>query len=168
MPHYTVGHLDRVAAAEAALAPYPALRIAGGAYRGVGLPDCIGQGRAAADAVASLLSGGAAVQPVVRPGVRPGVRPVAEPVATRHGLTLDTLPVGRSGRILSIDGDQHADLALEGLLPGTAVAVASRAPLGGPLVVGIGRARIAVARSVAATIPVAIDPVADVAAEVAG
>ena len=51
MPHYTVGHLDRVAAAEAALAPFPALRIAGGAYRGVGLPDCIAQGRAAADAV---------------------------------------------------------------------------------------------------------------------
>lgn len=56
MPHYTVGHLDRVAAAEAALARFPALRIAGGAYHGVGLPDCIGQGRAAADAVIALLS----------------------------------------------------------------------------------------------------------------
>jgi oxygen-dependent protoporphyrinogen oxidase len=51
MPHYTVGHLERVAAAEAALAPYPGLRIAGGAYRGVGLPDCIAQGRAAAEAI---------------------------------------------------------------------------------------------------------------------
>lgn len=60
MPHYTVGHLDRVAAAEAALASFPALRIAGGAYRGVGLPDCIGQGRAAADAVVTLLGGGVA------------------------------------------------------------------------------------------------------------
>jgi oxygen-dependent protoporphyrinogen oxidase len=57
MPHYTVGHLDRVAAAEAALAATPQLRIAGGAYRGVGLPDCIGQGRGAADA---LLAGAAA------------------------------------------------------------------------------------------------------------
>ncbi|MCI0582639.1 MAG: protoporphyrinogen oxidase [Chloroflexi bacterium] len=60
MPHYTVGHLERIAAAEAALAAFPTLRIAGGAYRGVGLPDCISQGRAAADAVAGLLSGGAA------------------------------------------------------------------------------------------------------------
>jgi oxygen-dependent protoporphyrinogen oxidase len=60
MPHYTVGHLDRVAAAEAALAPFPALRIAGGAYRGVGLPDCIAQGRAAADAVLARLAGGEA------------------------------------------------------------------------------------------------------------
>lgn len=51
MPHYTVGHLDRIAAAEAALARVPALRVAGGAYRGVGLPDCIAQGRAAAEAV---------------------------------------------------------------------------------------------------------------------
>jgi oxygen-dependent protoporphyrinogen oxidase len=57
MPHYTVGHLDRVAATEAALAPFPALRVAGGAYRGVGLPDCIGQGQAAADAVAAFLGG---------------------------------------------------------------------------------------------------------------
>jgi oxygen-dependent protoporphyrinogen oxidase len=56
MPHYNVGHLDRVAAAEAALAPFPALRLAGGAYRGVGLPDCVAQGRAAADAVIALLS----------------------------------------------------------------------------------------------------------------
>ncbi|HSO30514.1 MAG TPA: protoporphyrinogen oxidase [Candidatus Sulfomarinibacteraceae bacterium] len=58
MPHYTVGHLHRVAAAEGALRAYPGIRIAGGAYRGVGLPDCIAQGRAAADAVAALLSGG--------------------------------------------------------------------------------------------------------------
>lgn len=60
MPHYTVGHLSRVAAAEAALTRFPTLRIAGGAYRGVGLPDCIGQGRAAADAVVALLSSEAA------------------------------------------------------------------------------------------------------------
>ena len=59
MPRYTVGHLDRVAAAEAALARFPALRLAGGAYRGVGLPDCIAQGHTAAAAVTALLSLGA-------------------------------------------------------------------------------------------------------------
>lgn len=51
MPRYTLGHLDRVAAAEAALAPHPGLVLAGAAYRGVGIPDCVAQGRAAADRV---------------------------------------------------------------------------------------------------------------------
>lgn len=58
MPHYTVGHLDRVAAASAALAASPGLVLAGGAYRGVGLPDCIAQGRAAAARIVQHLGGG--------------------------------------------------------------------------------------------------------------
>ena len=48
MPHYTVGHLERVAAAVAGLAGTLDLVLAGAAYRGVGIPDCIAQGRAAA------------------------------------------------------------------------------------------------------------------------
>ena len=48
MPQYTVGHLSRVAAIEAALADVPGLVLAGATYRGVGVPDCIAQGRAAA------------------------------------------------------------------------------------------------------------------------
>lgn len=48
MPRYTVGHLDRIAAAECALAAHPGLALAGAAYRGSGLPDCIAQGEAAA------------------------------------------------------------------------------------------------------------------------
>jgi protoporphyrinogen/coproporphyrinogen III oxidase len=148
MPNYTVGHLDRVAAAEAALAPFPAIKIAGGAYRGVGLPDCIGQGRAAADSIASLLSsGGVAATAAVRHKAGAGA-------SGRPRLTLDGLPIGRAATVVSIDPEHGDDLALEGLHPGTAVAVASRAPLGGPLVVGIGRARIAVARQVAAGISV--------------
>jgi Fe2+ transport system protein FeoA len=55
---------------------------------------------------------------------------------------------------VTIDPEHGRDLSLEGLHLGTEVAVASRAPLGGPLVVGIGRARIAVARRVAAGIAV--------------
>jgi oxygen-dependent protoporphyrinogen oxidase len=154
MPHYTVGHLERVAAAEAALAPYPALRIAGGAYRGVGLPDCIGQGRAAAGAVTRLLSGAPAAEDPA-------------PVRVALGLTLDALPVGLSARVVAIDGEHHADLALEGVLPGTTVVVSSRSPLGGPLVVGIGRARVAVARSVASQVAVSLEPGQDLV-EVAG
>jgi oxygen-dependent protoporphyrinogen oxidase len=151
MPHYTVGHLDRVAAAEAALAPHPALRIAGGAYRGVGLPDCIGQGRAAAEAVAALLAG----------SDRMPIEPACVPAPAPRPITLDALPVGRAARVVAIAGDHDPELALEGLLPGTAVAVASRAPLGGPLVVGVGRARIAVARSIAQRI--SVEPVAEAA-----
>lgn len=46
---YTVGHLDRVDRIEAALArDTPGVVVAGAAYRGLGLPACIRQGRAAA------------------------------------------------------------------------------------------------------------------------
>jgi oxygen-dependent protoporphyrinogen oxidase len=58
MPRYTVGHLERVAGASAALAGLPNLAIAGAAFRGVGVPYCIAQGRAAAARVREALSGG--------------------------------------------------------------------------------------------------------------
>jgi len=51
MPQYTVGHLERLAAVEAALASYPGIVLAGAGYRGIGLPDCIRQGLAAAAVV---------------------------------------------------------------------------------------------------------------------
>lgn len=45
-PQYTVGHLERLATAEAALPE--AVFLAGSAYRGVGVPDCVRQGQDAA------------------------------------------------------------------------------------------------------------------------
>jgi len=48
MPRYTVGHLDRVAAAEAAMAARPEILLAGAAFHGVGVPECIARGRDAA------------------------------------------------------------------------------------------------------------------------
>ncbi len=52
-PQYDVGHLERVAALEAAL---PAgLYLTGSAYRGVGIPDCVKQGQATARAVVAQL-----------------------------------------------------------------------------------------------------------------
>lgn len=51
MPQYTVGHLDRVAGIEARVAALPGLALAGSAYRGVGIPDCVRSGEAAADAL---------------------------------------------------------------------------------------------------------------------
>ena len=47
-PQYQVGHLDLVAALMAACPP--GLLLAGAAYRGVGIPDCIKQGSDAAEA----------------------------------------------------------------------------------------------------------------------
>jgi oxygen-dependent protoporphyrinogen oxidase len=60
MPRYTLGHLDRVAAAEAGLAGLPGVVLAGAAYRGVGLPDCVTQARAAAARVLEMAPGVAA------------------------------------------------------------------------------------------------------------
>ncbi len=47
MPRYTIGHRDRAAAAHSSLDGTPFV-LAGAAYRGAGLPDCIAQGRSAA------------------------------------------------------------------------------------------------------------------------
>jgi len=56
MPQYAVGHLERVAAIERRLDAWPALQLAGAAYRGVGIPDCIRSGETAADAVLDALA----------------------------------------------------------------------------------------------------------------
>jgi oxygen-dependent protoporphyrinogen oxidase len=58
MPQYVLGHLDRLARIEAGLAAHPGLALAGAAYRGVGIPDCIASGEAAAQrTLASLRAG---------------------------------------------------------------------------------------------------------------
>ena len=51
MPQYRVGHLDRMARIDAALAKHAGLAVAGNAYRGVGIPDCVHSGEMAAEAV---------------------------------------------------------------------------------------------------------------------
>jgi protoporphyrinogen/coproporphyrinogen III oxidase len=48
MPQYHVGHLTRVETIERTVARYPGLRLAGGAYRGVGIADCVHSGEEAA------------------------------------------------------------------------------------------------------------------------
>ena len=49
MPQYTVGHLDRVSRIEKILEQSKGLALAGNAYRGVGIPDCIHSGEQASD-----------------------------------------------------------------------------------------------------------------------
>jgi oxygen-dependent protoporphyrinogen oxidase len=47
-PQYEPGHLDRVDAVEADVADHlPGVALAGAAYRGIGIPACIRQGREA-------------------------------------------------------------------------------------------------------------------------
>ena len=56
MPQYRVGHLDRMARIDAVVARLPGLALAGNAYRGVGIPDCIHSGEQAAETVVSRLA----------------------------------------------------------------------------------------------------------------
>jgi oxygen-dependent protoporphyrinogen oxidase len=56
MPQYPVGHLERVhAAREQLAAAMPGVAIAGAGFHGVGLPDCIRQGKEAAQAIGDFL-----------------------------------------------------------------------------------------------------------------
>jgi oxygen-dependent protoporphyrinogen oxidase len=52
---YTLGHLDRVAKAEAALATTPGLALAGAGFHGVGLNECIESGRRGAETALQAL-----------------------------------------------------------------------------------------------------------------
>lgn len=56
MPQYVLGHVERVARIDAALEGHPGLAVAGAAYRGVGVPDCIGSGEGAAESLARALA----------------------------------------------------------------------------------------------------------------
>ena len=49
MPQYHVGHLERVERIEAHLKNLPGLELAGNAYRGVGIADCVHSGETAAE-----------------------------------------------------------------------------------------------------------------------
>jgi oxygen-dependent protoporphyrinogen oxidase len=51
MPQYEVGHLDRVNEIEGLVNQLPGVALAGNAYRGAGIPDCIRSGEAAAESL---------------------------------------------------------------------------------------------------------------------
>jgi oxygen-dependent protoporphyrinogen oxidase len=56
MPQYVLGHLERLALVDEALSQQPGLALAGAAYRGVGIPDCIASGETAAGSVVRALA----------------------------------------------------------------------------------------------------------------
>lgn len=57
MPQYHVGHLERVRRIDERLASLPALTLAGNAYSGLGIPDCVRSGEVAAEVLAADLRG---------------------------------------------------------------------------------------------------------------
>ncbi len=56
MPHYAVGHGALVARINETAAAYPGLRLAGNAYGGVGVPDCVRSGEEAAEDIFSYIA----------------------------------------------------------------------------------------------------------------
>ena len=61
-PQVEVGHADRVAAVEARLQKLPGLDLAANGFRGVGIPDCIADGRRSAEALGEFVAKEAAAQ----------------------------------------------------------------------------------------------------------
>jgi oxygen-dependent protoporphyrinogen oxidase len=55
MAQYTVGHAQRMEEIKARVAAIPGLYLAGNAYSGIGIPDCIRMGRAAAEEILKSL-----------------------------------------------------------------------------------------------------------------
>ncbi|MEI6712846.1 MAG: protoporphyrinogen oxidase [Verrucomicrobiota bacterium] len=57
MPQYEVGHLDKIAELKKRLTILPNVHLAGAAYGGVGIPDCVRQGMETAESVVSQMGG---------------------------------------------------------------------------------------------------------------
>jgi oxygen-dependent protoporphyrinogen oxidase len=55
MPQYHVGHLARIERIENAVRDHSGLALAGNAYRGTGIPDCVNSGEQAATRLAEYL-----------------------------------------------------------------------------------------------------------------
>jgi oxygen-dependent protoporphyrinogen oxidase len=63
MPQYHVGHQARIQRIEAQLTKFPGLALAGNAYHGVGIADCVRTGEEAAEKIFNQLSVGAGLKP---------------------------------------------------------------------------------------------------------
>ena len=54
---YHVGHADRIDRIESELEKFPGIYLAGSAYKGIGIPDCIASGTSSAESALNRLSG---------------------------------------------------------------------------------------------------------------
>jgi Fe2+ transport system protein FeoA len=93
------------------------------------------------------------------PAARTG--PLLPPAEEAGPVPLSLAAVGASRVIRAVDGPARDELGREGLLPGSVVVVRARTPLGGPLVIELGRTRIALSADVAAAISTVAAPVPD-------
>ena len=89
MPQYVIGHPDRLERIETALIAHPGLAVAGAAYHGVGIPDCIASGEAAAESVAACTRRGGRVR---RDGVGAAVRRGDDSAPRRRELAGPRVP----------------------------------------------------------------------------
>jgi len=77
----------------------------------------------------------------------------------RPATTLDRMAAGYGGHVVAVGPDHATDLLREGILPGVHLWVRGIAPVGGPVIVELGRATVAMARPIAATVRVVADDV---------
>lgn len=78
-----------------------------------------------------------------------------EPVAP--SIPLSRAAVGESRIISRVVGPARDELEREGLMPGSEVSVIARTPLGGPVIVQLGRTRLALSVNVAAQVATTAD-----------
>jgi Fe2+ transport system protein FeoA len=64
---------------------------------------------------------------------------------------VDAAP-GQQQRVVAVGPDHETTLSQEGLAPGAEISVERRLALGGPLIIRLGRTRLALARTVAGEI----------------
>ena len=67
-------------------------------------------------------------------------------------LHLERAPIGRSVRVTGMPDGIRMVLEQEGVVIGAILGIERRVGLGGPIIVRLGRARLAIARAVAATV----------------
>ena len=56
MPQYHVGHLQRIARIEKLAARHPNFALAGNAYHGVGIPQCVASGHRGAEKISASIT----------------------------------------------------------------------------------------------------------------
>ena len=78
--------------------------------------------------------------------------PVFPSVEEDGPIPLSRVAVGWRRVIASVEGPDREELGREGVLPGSVIVVTARTPLGGPVIVELGRARLALSATVAAQV----------------
>ena len=87
--------------------------------------------------------------------------PATRAVRAATPIPLSRVPIGIRRVVRAVEGPARAELEREGILPGTVLVVGARTPFGGPIMVDVGRTRLALSSGVAAQVltdPLPSDP----------